>query len=145
ETHGRLTFHDERGLIIDPVAVACIMNDLLAAFPALLRSGSGSASGSGGVAEIAGSAGPDDSVRLHLVDLFGKPWVDHVDRDGVSVDGDRLAAGPHEWSGDLEVTDTSGSVRIARLPDGSLSTDAIAVPTLPSTGSAPPELERQFF
>src|SRR5690606_40063890 len=76
---------------------------------------------------------------------FGKPWVDHADRDGVSVDGDRLAAGPHEWSGDLEVTDTSGSVRIARMPDGSLSTDAIAVPTLQSTGSAPPELERQFF
>ncbi|MCH7230801.1 hypothetical protein L0U85_08055 [Glycomyces sp. L485] len=152
---GRLTFHDERGLIIDPVAVACMMRDLLRAIPALHRREAGTADDvtdsarAGSVAQIAG-LGTAAAVRLHLVDLFGKLWNDEPAREGVRIgSGARLGAGPHEWSGALTVTDDSGAVRIGSLPDGELGTAAISAPALPTTGvpaeSPAPELERQFF
>jgi hypothetical protein len=43
-THGTLSFHDDRGLIIDPVAVAAIFRDLmLNAFPAVRNNDAGPA------------------------------------------------------------------------------------------------------
>ncbi len=77
-THGTLSFHDERGLIIDPVAVAAMFRDLLSdGFPALLNPSTGSAadlnaSGNpGGLGSIAGLA---TGTRLHIVDMFGGAW-----------------------------------------------------------------------
>ncbi|WP_199041165.1 hypothetical protein [Glycomyces salinus] len=153
--HGRLTFHDERGLIIDPVAVACMMRDLLRAIPALHRREAGTdddisdPARAGSIAQVAG-LGTAGAVRVHLVDLFGKPWNDVPDREGVRIGSDaRLEAGPHEWSGALTLTDDTGAIRIGTLPDGELGTTAVSAPALPTTGvpagSPVPVLERQFF
>ena len=82
---GALSFHDVRGLIIDPVAVACLFRDLMQGFSSLLRNGAGTTADltntTGGA--IATAAGRATGRRLHLVDLFGRPWTDEPDRDGV--------------------------------------------------------------
>jgi hypothetical protein len=150
---GRLTFHDERGLIIDPIAVAAVFRDLLDALPALHRRDQGAAedvedaTGAGSIAQIAALA---TGVRLHLVDLFGGPWRDETDHDGVRIGtGARLGSGPHTWDADLAVDGTTGRVRIGLLPDGTLDSAAITPPTLPTTGipadTDPPALAREFF
>lgn len=145
---GRLTFHDERGLLVDPVAVAAMLRDLLRAFPALHRRGQGTTaditeSTTGSIAQLAGLG--TAAVRLHVVDLFGKPWTDTPGREGLRIDGGaRLGSGPHQWSGDLTAT-AGGSVRFGLLPDGELAESPLTAPELPTTGTSAPELHRQFF
>ena len=150
---GRLTFHDERGLIIDPVAVACLLRDLLRGLPAMRQASVGSANdvtvpAVGNVAEVVGLG--DAGTRLHLVDLFGRPWTDHPGRAGVRIGtgGPRLGAGPHDWNAGLSVTDTTSTVRIGMMPSGTLGTTTITAPALPTTpvpaGSPAPTLERRF-
>lgn len=151
-TTGTITFHDERGLIIDPVAVACLLRDLLAGFPALRNDNAGSSGDvttvtSGAIAEAAGFA---TGRRVHLVDLWGRPWANRSDRDGVRFgSGARIDAGPHTWSDPVEVTDDSGGMRIGLLPTGTLATTALSPPALATTpvpaGSSAPTLEREFF
>src|SRR4051795_10241525 len=61
-----ISFHDRRGLIVDPVAVAALLADLMLFRPALVAAGAGgSASQPGGVSTIANIAGP--AVRVHVV------------------------------------------------------------------------------
>lgn len=68
-----MSFHDARGLIVDPIAVAAILDDLLATFPALdFTAGGVSATGPGGVRAIAGLA---SGVLVHLVTLHGRPFT----------------------------------------------------------------------
>lgn len=144
---GRLTFHDDRGLVIDPIAVACMFRDLLEAMPPLHRRGEGTtadvtdANRNGSLAQIAALGEP--RVRLHLVDLFGNPWHDHSGRGGVRIGtGGRLSGGIHDWGGALAATGTG--IRTGLLPDGELTTAAIEVPALP-TGTGAPVLDREFF
>lgn len=68
---GLVSFHDERGLIIDPVAVAGLFADLLDALPGL---GSAPSNAPGGLAQIAGlgTAG----TFVHVVDPHGAPFRD---------------------------------------------------------------------
>lgn len=67
-----MSFHDNRGLIIDPIAVAAIFADLIAAFPALDASNGGNTGGPGGVATIAAL---DTGVRVQVTDVHGRPFV----------------------------------------------------------------------
>jgi hypothetical protein len=152
-TQGTLTFHDDLGLILDPVAVACLYRDLLRAFPALLRSGAGDAADlatgtAGGIGSVCALAG---GIALHLVDLFGGPWADRPDRVGLQIgDGARLGAGPHDWSaGALRATAADAAdLRFGFAREGTLGTAPLSPLALPAAfpvGSPEPSLGRQFF
>jgi hypothetical protein len=65
----QISFHDGRGLIIDPVAVAAMFADLLAAFPALQVPGAGgTVSGPGGLSGIVGLA---CGTLVHVIEPHG--------------------------------------------------------------------------
>ena len=153
---GTLTFHDENGLIIDPVAVACLFRDLMRGFPALRNDDAGAATEleastatTGGIGTIAALA---TGRRVHIVDPFLGPWQDRAGGAGLRIgSGSRLGAGPHDWPNGqtLQLTDTAGDVRFGFSPEGTLATTALNPPTLPTTpvpaGSSAPTLEREFF
>jgi hypothetical protein len=156
-THGTLSFHDERGLVIDPVAVAAMFRDLLLnGFPALLNPSTGStadlnAGGDpGGLGRIAGLA---TGTRLHIVDMFGGAWANPATGAGLRIgtSGSPLGAGPHDWtSGTLQSTVSGVSnLRFGFSPEGALGTAQLSIPSFPTTtfpsGSSAPTLGRQFF
>lgn len=146
-TGGTVSFHAVDGQIIDPVAVACLYRDLMRGVPALLRPGGGttadlSATTGGAIGQAAALA---TGRRLHLVDLFGRPWSDEAGRDGVRLGtGPRLGAGPHDWGTD-SLTSTGPTVRVGLVPDGSLTPGPLAPPALATGGTPAPSLPRQFF
>ena len=155
-TSGRLTFHDEQGLVIDPVAVACLFRDLMRGFPAVLRDGAGVPNDLEDTTGTPGSIGKVCALatgrRVHLVDLFGRPWAARADGPGVRFGtGASLDAGPHDWADgqSLQATATDARIRFALSPQGTLATTAVAPPTLPTTpvpaGSPAPVLGREFF
>jgi hypothetical protein len=156
-THGTLTFHDDRGLIIDPVAVASLFRDLmLNGFPALRNAGAGNPAdlntgGSpGGVGRIAGLG---TGTRVHVVTPFGGAWADPATGPGLRIGagGARLGTGPHDWPSDtIQATSADpGNIRFGLSPEGTLGTAALSVPAFPATvfptGSTAPALDRQFF
>ncbi len=67
-----MSFHDNRGLIIDPVAVAAIFADLIATFPALDHSNGVGTGGPGGVATIAAL---DTGAVAQVTDLHGRVFT----------------------------------------------------------------------
>ena len=155
-TFGRLTFHDEQGLIVDPVAVACMFRDLMRGLPALRRPDAGAAGdleGSGGTAgAIGGVCALASGRRVHLVDLFGRPWAARPGGAGVRLGtGASLGAGPHDWPDGqtLQATSATGPVRFGLSPQGALAATAVSPPALPATpvpaGSPAPVLDREFF
>jgi hypothetical protein len=97
-----VSFHDVRGLPIDPVAVAAIFADLIGQLPAL-RLGDpampavGAAGGLNGIVALATAA-----IRCHVVDPHGRAYVP-----------------PRETVGRLKVID-AGSAEVAPVPDGGL-------------------------
>jgi hypothetical protein len=147
-SRGTLTFHDDQGLIIDPVPVASMFLDLMITFTAL-RTGS---TGAGDVSSIAGLvSGP--VRRVHIVNLFGGPWVDPADGVGLRIGtGSRLDSGPHEWPDGqaLQASATDpGNLRFGFAPEGTLGTTTLNPPSFPATpvpsGSSAPSLNAQFF
>ncbi|WP_394847002.1 hypothetical protein LZC95_05985 [Pendulispora brunnea] len=153
---GTLTFHDEQGAIVDPVAVACLHRDLMRAFSALrkgdagpatdLDSGTSSAGGIGAVCALA------TGVRVAIVDIFGGPWVQRTGRAGLRIgSGGALGGGPHDWpEGTLQATATDpGDLRFGFSPEGTLGMAGLSRPAFPATpfpsGSSAPVLPRQFF
>ena len=69
---GAISFHDNRGFIIDPIYVAGLFNDLLSAgaLPGLVPpSVTAPANGAGGVQAIAGLTGA--AIRVHFIDPHG--------------------------------------------------------------------------
>ena len=116
-------------------------------FPSLLRNGAGTTAdltnATGGA--IATAAGRATGRRLHLVDLFGRPWTDESDRDGVRLGtGPRLGAGPHDW-GTEALTPTGATVRVGLLPDGTLLGTPLTAPPVSTAGTPAPSLPREFF
>ncbi|MDQ3675644.1 MAG: hypothetical protein M3401_02390, partial [Actinomycetota bacterium] len=79
-----MSFHDERGLIIDPIAVAAMFADLAGSLPALAPMGTGFAGTAGDVADIATKA---SGILVQVVDPHGAPFraVDGLTPD--QVDG----------------------------------------------------------
>lgn len=72
-TNKAMSFHDSRGLIIDPVAVAAMLSDLLLAFPALdIAANPALATQAGGVTTIAGKA---TGQIVHVVSLHGRVFA----------------------------------------------------------------------
>jgi len=66
---GAISFHDGRGLIVDPIYVAALFADLQTFLPGLVgKNQSGPANGAGGVQQIAGLA---SGTLVHCLDLHG--------------------------------------------------------------------------
>lgn len=152
---GPVSFHDRRGLVIDPIAVASLFADLLSWLPALAGTGSTAAVNSaGGVASIAALGSPQ--VLVHVVDPHGAPYVAHrqgaemqeldplgdavqeVPADGLLVlpDGHRVGR-----VGSDVPTPPEQEVMWGPCPGGELGFAAFAPPALPTGVSLP----RQFF
>ncbi len=160
-----VTFHDERGLIVDPIAAAAMLADLLAAFPALAPSGSATAADPGGLTQFAALA---TGVRVLVTDLHGNlfaaaipgepdPAVDPVP---VITDaaGAFLRAVPESGAVDLapaeRIAASAGDATAQRLrwglgTTGTLTRDPLAAPAVPATaspaGTPAPKLGRQFL
>lgn len=146
----RLSFHDGRGLIVDPVAVAAMLDDLLSAFPALdISAGATAATGAGGVRSVAGLAG---GVLVHIVTLHGRafapvaggPDVQSHDSGGnpespPGPDG-LLTLAPGEHLGGTG-TDAATRMRLGWAGGGILGAGPLQLPALPD-GVA---LSRQFL
>ena len=67
-----ISFHDARGLIIDPIAVAAMLDDLMTALPALDISNGAARTNPGGVRSIAGLA---IGIMVQVCTLHGRPFA----------------------------------------------------------------------
>jgi hypothetical protein len=154
-----VSFHDRRGLIIDPLAVASLFADLLSWRPALAGAGSTLATSSaGGVATIAALTGA--ALRVHVINPHGTAYrsmrtgseVSVLDGTGASVSiipaGTglaNLAAGQSVGLvGSTVASPPDGQVIWGPAPGGTLGKNAWTPPALPTGGGAP-TLAHQFF
>jgi hypothetical protein len=141
---GLVTFHDERGLIIDPVAVAGLCADLLNELPAL---GPTPSAAPGGVATIAGlgTAG----TFVHVVDPHGGPFraVDGIEprvMSGATDVGPVPATGLVQLAAGESIGVPAASaerLRVGFSRNATLGRDSVTVPALPGGVS----LHRQFL
>ena len=154
-----VSFHDQRGLAIDPLAVASLFADLLTFRPALAGAGSTSATSSaGGVATIAALAG--SAVRVHVVSPHGAAYrsmrtgseVSVLDGTGAAVTAvptgtglvDLAAGQTVGLPGSTVASPPDGQVLWGPAPGGTLDKTAWAPAPLP-TGTGAPVLAHQFF
>lgn len=152
-SHGTLSFHDERGLIIDPVAVASLFKDLMTVLPALESTfppaTSNLTDGSAGSISQVDNLG--NGKRLHLIDLFGHPWADDQHPSGLRFGtGGRISQTLVDWPEEsLSLTDSNAVIRFGLCPQGILQTTSLQRPTFPGTvfpaGAAAPLLSSEFF
>jgi hypothetical protein len=152
---GAISFHDRRGLIIDPVATASLFADLLGWRNALTPGtfNAATVAGAGGVGAIAGLTGTV-TVRVHVVTPHGAAYRSRRTGSEMQVldsDGSLVSAVPTSGLVDLAVTQQIGhvvgigptppQVLWGNSPGGTLDPTAWTVPVLP----AGPVLPRQFF
>src|SRR4029079_11880138 len=90
--------------------------------------------------------------RLHIVDIFGGPWIDRPVVAGLQLASSRLGSGPHDCPDGQTLNATAadpGDLRFGFSPEGTLGTTALSAPVFPATvfpaSSSAPVLERQFF
>lgn len=144
---GLISFHDQRGFIVDPLYVAALFNDLLGALPGLLQTGvTAVATGQGGVKSIADLV---SGTRIHFIDPHGNPpriassgaaliTTDNGGTQTGSVSGNAitLTAGNR-----IAVQNANTSVlRIGFATNGTMGTAPLSVPAL-ANGT----LGRQFY
>jgi len=152
---GAVSFHDRRGLIIDPVATASLFANLIGWRNALTPDAFNAATvaGPGGVGAIAGLAGAV-SVRVHVITPHGAAYRSRRTGSEMQVlnsDGSLVAAIPP--SGLLDLTPTQRIGHVAAIgptplqvlwgnsPGGTLDAIPWTVPVSP----VGPALPRQFF
>lgn len=145
------SFHDHRGLIVDPVAVAALFDDLMTAFPALDASNGAARNGAGGVASIAGLA---SGIQVQICDLHGKPYIAIPGGPGVEGRNGGNPAGTPDGNGLIEPApgDTltgTGTAAAARLrlgwaTGGVMGAGPLALPTLPAGVTLPRQFLRAF-
>lgn len=143
-----MSFHDHRGLIVDPVAVAAIFDDLMGVFPAIDASNGAARNGVGGVATIAGLA---TGILAQIVDLHGTPFAAVLGGPGVEKRNGAAATGTPDANGLLtlgagETLAGSGATAAARLrlgwaTGGTMGAGPLAQPALPGGVT----LNRQFL
>ena len=148
-----MSFHDNRGLIIDPIAIAAIFADLISAFPALaldFSSGTGP-DGAGGVATIAGLA---SGVLVQVTDLHGRPYAAVPNGPGVEKRAGANATGVPDASG-LVVLSSSETLagagpnaaerlRLGWATGGVMNAGPLAQPNLKSGVTLPRQFLRAF-
>lgn len=147
-----ISFHDARGLIIDPVAVACAWRDLLQIWNALLPQGESASDLTGTAGGTLGQIhGLARGRRVHFVDLHGGPYV-APPAGGLQIgsSGAVRTTGPHEWPDGQTISRVGADpshLRWGFATHGVLAADPLPVPPLPasSAGSPAPALGRDFF
>lgn len=132
-----MSFHDNRGLIIDPVAVAELFADLMVNFPALDASGGGGMAGAGGVISIAGLA---SGILVQVTDLHGRPFSSVPAGPGVEAQDGGTPAGAPDGSGLLTLSGTqlltgtgtgsSERLRLGWATGGIMSAEPLTQPPL---------------
>jgi len=144
---GTISFHDGRGLIIDPIYVAAIFADLQTFLPGLTgRNMGGTAAGPGGVGSIAALA---TGTLVHCLNLHGDiyrpalPAATLVTQDaGLTVTGSVPASGLftlNAGDGIASAAGDGGRLRWGLAPGGVLGSTRL----VPPTPAAP--LGRRFF
>jgi hypothetical protein len=147
-----LSFHDGRGLIVCPVAVAAMLDDLLTAFPALdFSAGATAPTGNGGVRTVAGLA---SGILAHVVTLHGRafvamaggPDVERQDSGGASQGA--LQAGGLASLGATDRLAGTGTGAAARLRlgwagGGVMGAGPLTLPAL-AAGTLPRQFVRAF-
>ncbi|HET9956121.1 MAG TPA: hypothetical protein VFQ61_16555 [Polyangiaceae bacterium] len=146
---GSISFHDGRGLILDPIYVACLFEDLLAWLPALKpASVSASVNDTGGIHAAAQSASGNvvHCVSLHGSRLqlpLGTARLIRANSSGTAL-GDVPADGWLELGSGERIQAASSDenrLRWGWATNGTLGRAPLTVPTLPAGVS----LNRQFF
>ena len=154
-----VSFHDERGLPIDPIAVAAMLRELIGALPALGMTADAAATqaGTGGLDGIAALA---SGVRCHVIDPHG--WTYAANRPAAQLkrlDGSLNELAPVASDG---LVDLAPGESLGRSPADDAADDAAAngrplrwgwakAGTLDRVPLAPPALPgtitlgRQFF
>jgi hypothetical protein len=140
-----VTFHDARGLPVDPIAVAALFADLITWLPAL---GVGSVTNPGGLNQVLGLDVPATPVRYHLVSPHGVLCTPTASM-GLAVSGGAAAVNPS--TGTLAVPagqslgppagNPPGNLYWGFAPGGFLAQQPLSPPALP----AGVNLARQFL
>lgn len=142
---GPVSFHDGRGLIVDPLYVAALFQNLLAAFPALKPASVTSNVGDmGGVQNIAGLK--PNTTLIHVVNMHGGPFEPIAGTVATKDTGTQTKTDFPD-SGLLElpantVIDSSDN-DAGRLRWGWATNDTMS--RQPLTPPAAPNLTRRFF
>ena len=142
-----VTFHDARGLPIDPIAVAAMFADLIGWLPAL---GVGSLGAAGGLTQVLGLNTPAVPVRYHVVSPHGVLPTPTADM-GLVVNGGAGSdtINPSTGTVSLKAGESYGApsggpagvVYWGFAPGGFLDQQSLAPPALPAGVNLP----RQFF
>lgn len=151
-----VSFHDDRGLIVDPIFVACLFRELLAFRPALyVANGPAQAiTDPGGLNAIAGLA---SGTVIHVIDPHGWGYVPTRDRARLKVtdatnnevsqvpDGGLITLAANQGLGRSEADDTadgpSRPLRWGFATNGTMARTRLTPPALPAGVT----LARQFF
>lgn len=152
---GQISFHDGRGLIVDPLYVASVFADLQAWLVGLTgKTSTASASGDGGVQSIAGLG---SSTLVHFVDLHGNvyqpadPTATLVTKNSGGTQTGTVPAGGllTLTSGDsIDIAapnSDSARLRWGWQTNGLLARNKISPAALPTTGTPAPSLRQQFY
>jgi hypothetical protein len=150
---GSVSFHDNRGFIVDPIHVAGLLADLQAGLPGLTgKNPGGPVAGAGGVQSIARLA---TGTLVHVLDLHGRPYqpalaaATLVTRDGSGNVTAVVPATGLVTLGPGDGIDTGGGdggrLRWGWLKGGTLGSTNLVPPALPGAGSPPPVLPRPFY
>ena len=152
---GPVSFHDSRGLIVDPVYVASVFADLQAWLTGLTgRTSTSPANGAGGVQSIAGLA---SATLIHVTSPHGDVYTPALPAATlVTTDGTGNQTGTVPASGLTTLNDGDGIDVASPAPDngllrwgwatnGVLGRTRLVPPALPTTGTPAPSLSQKFF
>jgi hypothetical protein len=150
---GDISFHDRRGLIVDPIYVAALFADLQAWLGGLTgKSSTAGAGGDGGVQSIAALA---TGTIVQLVDLHGNvyqpavPEPAFVTKDSGGTQTGTVSAGAVFTLNAGDGIDTAGTdrgrLRWGWATNGVLGTARLVPPALPAGGTPAAVLGRQFY
>jgi hypothetical protein len=150
---GRVSFHDVRGLIVDPIYVAALFADLQAWLTGLTGKTSTTVpSGDGGVQSIAGLV---SGTLVQCVDLHGNVYqpaltaATLVTKDiGGTETGSVPASGLVTLNSGDGIAAASGDANRLRwgwATNGVLARTTLIPSPLPTTGTPAPSLSRQFY
>ncbi|MEM1160904.1 MAG: hypothetical protein AAGJ28_08220, partial [Pseudomonadota bacterium] len=134
-----MSFHDNRGLIIDPFAIAAILDDLVNTFPALDFSNGASRAGAGGLTSIAQAA---SGMLVQVTDLHGNAFTSALGDVGVeSQDGSSNTVSTLDASGMVALgagerlaatgSDAANRVRLGWATGGTMGAGPLVPPELP--------------
>jgi hypothetical protein len=142
-----VTFHDARGLPVDPIAVAALFADLITWLPAL---GVGQVGNAGGLSKVLALNTAATAVRYHLVSPHGVLCTPTADM-GLAVNGGTSPDTVAPSTGTVAIATgqslgaasggSAGTLYWGFAPGGFLDQQALAPPALPAGVT----LARQFF